>query len=121
MSKRKQTDGTTTYAELTNLAIACGQATNTAEGRQAYAALLRNDPTARQRLFGAVAARRAAASGVRSITAAEAQAAASGHPTEHGMRVPRSIGASVVRTARRATGQTSPVASGARITEAGDR
>ena len=118
MSKRKQTDGTTTIGELAILASSVGLVEKSDDGRQAFSAWWANDPkAARKALFSRVAARRVAASGIRSITAAERQAAATGQPIEHGMRVPRSIGASVLRGARRATGQTSP---GARISEAND-
>jgi hypothetical protein len=115
-------NGTATYDQLAILASSVGLVEKTNEGRQAFVAWLSTDQkAARAALFGRVAARRVAASGTRSITAAERQAAGSGHPTHHGMRVPRSVGASVVRSAT--AQQPAPAArvSGPRITEAGDR
>ena len=106
MAMRKQ-NGTATRDELAILASSCGLVENSEQGRQAFCAWWANDQkAARKALFTRVAARRA---GIRSITAAERQAVATGQPTEHGMRVQhRSTGASVVRSAH---GQT-PVASG---------
>jgi hypothetical protein len=114
-------NGTATYDQLAILASSVGLVEKTDEGRQAFVAWLSTDQkAARKALFGRVAARRAA-SGVRSITAAERQAAASGHPTHHGMRVPRSVGASVVRSGTGQQPASVARVSGPRITEAGDR
>lgn len=115
-------NGTATYGELAILASSVGLVDKTEEGRAAFVAWLGTDQkAARKALFTRVAARRAATP-PRPITAAERQAAASGHPTTHGMRIPRSSGPSVVRSAT-APQQPAPVArvSGPRITEAGDR
>jgi hypothetical protein len=118
MPKRRQ-NGTTTVPELAILASNVGLVEDTEQGRQAFTAWYATDQkAARAALFARAAARRVAASVIRSVTAAERQAAASGHPTNHGMRVPRSAGPSVVRSSQ----QPAPVArvSGPRVTEAGD-
>lgn len=63
-------NGTATVGQLAILASSCGLVANTAEGRQAYAAWLANDPkAARKALFTRVAARRVAASGTKASAA----------------------------------------------------
>lgn len=123
----KQRTSGVKVGDLAVLASSVGLVENSDDGRQAFCAWFANDQkAARKALFSRVAARRAAAAKTapahRTITAAERQAAASGHPTTHGMRIPRSSGPSVVRSAS-APQQPAPVArvSGPRITEAGDR
>jgi hypothetical protein len=77
-------NGSATYDQLAILASSVGLVEKTDEGRQAFVAWLSTDQkAARKALFGRVAARRVAASGTRSITAAEAQAARSGEPTTY--------------------------------------
>jgi hypothetical protein len=94
---------------------------NTDAGRDIFKAALRANPDKVQAdLFKRVGDVQAA-SAARPINAAEAQAARSGHPTEHGMSVPPSRGGSVVRSGRHPGAQTSVARpSGPRITEAND-
>lgn len=120
MPKRRQ-NGTITVPELAILASNVGLVENTEQGRQAFVAWFATDQkAARAAVFARAAARRVAASGVRSITAAERQAAASGHPTTHGMRVPRSSGPSVVRSSGQPSASVARVSSGPRISQAND-
>lgn len=112
---RKQ-NGTVSYEHLAILAGSVGLVENTEDGRQAFTAWLGKDlKAARKALFTRVAARRVAASAKasRSMTAAEAQAGRTGHPTTYPAawaRQARSAAGSVARAT--AQGQTPVIVAG---------
>lgn len=86
MGKSRSNSSGVTFGDLAVLAGSVGLVANDAEGREAFVAWLAKDQkAARAALFSRVAARREAAAKAkpRTITAAEAQAARTGEPTDY--------------------------------------